>query len=338
MRHLEVELFSFKQYLKGFLASSHAIPFPGYWIPTVTGRSAMVLILNYLTSIKKIDSNSLVFMPQWLCQSMLQMTRKHALPTLNRDASFNVALIYHQYGFPQNMDEIRDYCDRKKALIIEDCANLYEGHYKGQRLGTIGFASIFSLSKFFPSIWGGGLSTTDESLMTFAKLHQSEIDSRFATWGMFLSKYFADKYRFESSAAIQDLLDAFYGIGEFAQRPPDFCLGIISEAIRSGALEKRRQNYLSLLDEFKDTSYFEGLERDGVCPYIAPLFASIEIQKSIVSSLQAQGIATGIYNFDRKRNHFDPEFVPCVWIPIHQGLDDRTTEIIHNTLRAAQKK
>ncbi len=150
----EVEICGLHRIISALLTRSESIPFPGHWVSTVTARSAMLLILSYLKKTGVIeDKNSFFLVPQWLCISMLQMMRKHCSPTLDAGCGkIRAALVYHQYGFPQNMDEIVDYCDRKGIVVIEDCANLFEGFYKGKRLGTLGLASIFSFSKVFPSI------------------------------------------------------------------------------------------------------------------------------------------------------------------------------------------
>jgi hypothetical protein len=155
----EVETFSLQTFRYTASAGGETlteIPFPTRWLSTATARWAMVHVLTYLRMRGVLENkNSQLLVPQWLCLSFLQLLRKYSSPTLDVSQPVKVAIPYHQYGFPQDMDEVLDYADRKGIVLVEDCANLFEGYYRGKRLGTFGLASIFSLSKVFPSIWEG---------------------------------------------------------------------------------------------------------------------------------------------------------------------------------------
>ena len=332
MEH-EVQVFNMRDFFHAFKPETAEIPFPGYWVGTVTGRAAMLPVLTHLRNKGTLASkNSQVLVPKWLCNSFMQMMRKHCSPTLDPEQPIRAALVYHQYGFPQNMDEIMDYCDRKKIVVIEDCANLFEGDYKGKRLGTIGYAGIFSLSKVFPSIWGGGLSTADEELYLHALKTQNDSHSSFVSGLLHMTRYLSDRRRERPSKNIQMWTEMAYGPAENALKMSAISKKIILRQLREGQLEKRKRNYRFLLKQFESKSYFSGLEREGVCPYVAPLFASEDRLKKISESLRANGFDSGVYSFDVNRNVFNPKFVRCAWVPIHQGLSleqmGRISEII----------
>ena len=329
----EVEIPGTLKLMQSVFYKSSPIKFPGYFLSTSTGRSALFLILNYLkkTGIIK-DKNTTILVPKWLCISLVHLARKHCSPIINSGHSPKMVLIYHQYGFPQDMDEIMDYCDRMNITIIEDCAHAFESYYKGKRLGTFGLASIFSFSKLFPSIWGGGLATQNEDLYEFVQKEQNNSHSGWFSLFFHLTKYKSDKNKANNSTNWNNLRRMSYGSVEYAQKINSLSLKIVSKNYNKGALNQRRINYLFLLDYFKNTDYFSSLEREGICPYIAPLITSEERLNRISEALLKKSINTGIYHFDINRNIFNPVFKKCLWVPIHQGLSTEKMSEICETI------
>lgn len=70
-------------------------------------------------------------------------------------ANIDILIVTHTFGFPDNMDEIKEITRNK--IIIEDCSHSFLSKYKTAYTGTIADASIFStgLAKF-PPIGAGG--------------------------------------------------------------------------------------------------------------------------------------------------------------------------------------
>jgi len=67
-------------------------------------------------------------------------------------------LAVHYFGFPDpNLQQLRDLCNRRNLLLIEDCAHVLWGEWRGILLGKIGDASVFSYRKFLPIPDGAGL-------------------------------------------------------------------------------------------------------------------------------------------------------------------------------------
>nr|NQU89516.1 DegT/DnrJ/EryC1/StrS aminotransferase family protein [Bacteroidota bacterium] len=275
-----------------------------------------------------IDKNELILIPRWLCISFIQLLRKHCSPVLNVSSSVKIAIVFHQYGFPQNMDEVMDYCDRKKITVIEDCAHVFEGYYGGKRLGTFGLASIFSFSKLFPSVWGGGLWTQNKELYEYSRKNQGLIHSKWISVLLHMANYKVIINRKNARAFWKNLNEMAYGCAEYAQKMNFLSAKIISRELAKNALEKRRENYEFLLNYFKNTEYFNGLEKKGVSPYVVPLIAKEAILHKMRDALIRKNVYTDIYNFDINRNLFNPLYKKCIWIPVHQGLNiEKMTEI-----------
>lgn len=333
----EVEIPNAINLLRSIFYKSSPIYFPGNFLNTATGRSATHLVLNYLKKTGIIeDKNSTVIVPKWMCISYLQLLRKHCSPILKIDKSAKAALIFHQYGFPQNMDEIMDFCDSKKITVIEDCAHLFEGCFHGRRLGTFGLAGIFSFSKLFPSVWGGGLATQNEELFEFAKQKQNNIHSWWISYMLHLTKFKADQYKEKNKTFWHNANVMSYGCAEYAQKINPMSLNTIIHEISIGSLKKRKQNYVFVLDYFKNTDFFSTLEKKEVTPYVVPLIASLDRLRKMEFVLKQNKINTGLYNFDVNRNLFNPQYKQCIWVPIHPGINtgqmEKICDIISRTL------
>ena len=80
------------------------------------------------------------------------------------DSRSKVIIIIHYFGFPQDLGEIRQLCDDKKLLLIEDCAHSFFGSFDGRPPGCVGDYAVGSLTKFFPVQDGGCLVSTKHSL------------------------------------------------------------------------------------------------------------------------------------------------------------------------------
>lgn len=71
-------------------------------------------------------------------------------PSLIEDAitqNTKAIIPVHLYGQSCDMDEIKSIAENYNLMIIEDCAQAHGATYKGQKVGTFGFASGFS---FYP--------------------------------------------------------------------------------------------------------------------------------------------------------------------------------------------
>ncbi len=123
---------------------------------------------------------------------------RHCELVLDPKRAVRAVMVYHQYGFPQDMDAIRDHCAPRHIAIIENCANVWEGYYKQELLGTLGLSGIFSLSKLFPSLSGVGLAIRDKSRC----LRPCFI---MAFWRVWASAWFTFAGAFRSSCCVASL-------------------------------------------------------------------------------------------------------------------------------------
>lgn len=101
---------------------------------------------------------------------IIQYICKHS-----RKIEQNTKVLYliHEWGFSiQNIKEIIETAREKKIQIVEDCAHSLTSSINGQRIGTFGDYSIYSLPKIFPCQYGGVLTgmTIDDKDQTEIKV------------------------------------------------------------------------------------------------------------------------------------------------------------------------
>jgi dTDP-4-amino-4,6-dideoxygalactose transaminase len=78
----------------------------------------------------------------------------------------------HIHGLPADLDEITAIAERHGLAVIEDACQAHGASYKGQRVGSIGRMSAFSLNytKSFPGGEGGLFVTNDDGLARRANM------------------------------------------------------------------------------------------------------------------------------------------------------------------------
>jgi dTDP-4-amino-4,6-dideoxygalactose transaminase len=84
-------------------------------------------------------------------------------------------LVVHYAGYACHMDEIMKLAQQYGLFVIEDCAHVPGGSYKGTMLGTIGNAGCFSFfsNKNMTTGEGGMVTTNDDELAKKIKLKRS---------------------------------------------------------------------------------------------------------------------------------------------------------------------
>jgi perosamine synthetase len=80
------------------------------------------------------------------------------------DRKTKAVLPVHLYGYPADIDGIRDFGDKRKLWVIEDACQAHGALYKNRRVGSLGHVACFS---FYPSknmtVCGdGGMLVTNE--------------------------------------------------------------------------------------------------------------------------------------------------------------------------------
>lgn len=132
--------------------------------------------LAHAFALSGAGADSAVLIPAYHCGSMVEpalwlnteVLLYHLEPNLspiqqhlekliaNATKPIRAMLLPHYFGFPQDVDHWRAFCDTHNMKLIEDCAHAFFGtSAEGRPLGTIGDYAVASVRKFFGSPDGG---------------------------------------------------------------------------------------------------------------------------------------------------------------------------------------
>ncbi|TAK65182.1 DegT/DnrJ/EryC1/StrS family aminotransferase [Methylobacter sp.] len=155
--------------------------------------------LAHAFALSEINAESAVLIPAYHCGSMVEPAlwldaevllyhlepnlspNQHHLEKLINNATkpIRAMLLPHYFGFPQNIDHWRAFCDTNNIKLIEDCAHSFFGTTtQGKILGTSGNYAVASVRKFFSSPDGGiliGENLSPTSLPTIKPNFKSQL-------------------------------------------------------------------------------------------------------------------------------------------------------------------
>ncbi len=102
--------------------------------------------------------------------------------------------VVHTYGHPAEMDAISAIARDRRLLVLEDAAEAHGGRYRGQPVGSLGYAACFSFyGNKIVSTGEGGMVTTDDG--EFARLARRLRDHAFSDDRHFWHRYLGFNYR-----------------------------------------------------------------------------------------------------------------------------------------------
>lgn len=304
----------------------------GLSIKVTSGRMAIALALKDMGIIEGDE----VLVPAYHCTSMIEpVAWSSATPVfyrINNDTSVNLdhvaqiisrscraLLVTHYFGFPQNLQQIRAFCDKQKLVLIEDCAHAFFGEYCGRPLGSFGDYAICSSMKFFPTYDGGCLISSRETIKDI-QLNSAGLAFEAKTivntleHSLEYRRLNAIRYLLKLPLAAKDVLwkifksnrsdlcdlaigpGASEGAYEFDPRWLNTSMSIWSQIIMAASslsriVDQRRKNYLIFLRELSGipggTPLFTQLP-EGVVPYVFPF--RVDEPERIFPILKQQGV------------------------------------------------
>src|SRR3989338_1677585 len=286
---------------------------------TFAGKSALALLLRYYRAKGSLrDRSDQVLVPQWLGGPVYNIMQYSCFPNASYNEKVRGLLLYHQWGFPQDVDAVRDFCEQKKLFLIEDCAHALESYYKGQRVGTFGEVAFFSLQKFFPSVVGGAVYSTQRDVHDFLEGEFKKDDEELA------KEIFANCFAVDTNSTKRNWinLERNYIVYDRILKCPSYALAVARAQMHAGALDKRRAHYELYKQAFGAEKYLSQFIQENVVPWVVPLFFDEDRCARVAAMLKRASIESGVYHFDVNRNMLEPDFKLCVPVPCHQGMSE----------------
>lgn len=159
--------------------------------------------LTWSTNVMPIIQLGLNAVPVDISLDTLNVSSAQLLKTLNK-YSLKALFLTNLLGFCDDIDKIKEICDQKKIILIEDNCESLGTVYKGKKLGNFGLASTFSfyVGHHISTIEGGAVCTDNAALETMLNLvrahgwdrnltekKQLKIRSKFKVNSNFYSRY-----------------------------------------------------------------------------------------------------------------------------------------------------
>lgn len=333
-----------------------------------SGRVAIALALQQM----KIGQGDKVLVPAYHTASMVEpIICVGATPLfykINPDTTANlddiksklcgstkVLMATNYFGFPQNLAEIRRFCDDNDLLFLEDCAHSFMGEYQGKPLGSYGDYAIASTMKFFPIYEGGCLVSSRHDICNLhlesagfgfeLKAAFNAIENGFAygrmsflkevlSVPMWLKKIIWTSIKNGGAARHVPLGPSSSDSGFkleprwLDKRSSFFSRGLIKAVSKTRIVEQRRQNYRTLDRSLSELPGFSSLFPDlpdGVSPYVYPLLCdNLEIVLPLLKKAGIPVIQFAEYLWEGFDTNVCPASVELrkksIQFPCHQDL------------------
>lgn len=151
------------------------------------GREALL----YGIKAMGIKSNEKIIIPSFMCEStikpLISQGYKIILVDINEELNYNMTelkkairihkpvaiMAVHFFGFPCNIIQIHNICQRFKIKLIEDCSHSNLTQFNGKPLGHVGDMAIYSFRKNLPVSDGGCLSMAHRPHMDNLSKHST---------------------------------------------------------------------------------------------------------------------------------------------------------------------
>lgn len=257
--------------------------------------------------------------------------------------------IIHYFGFPQPVDYLRNLCNEKNIILIEDCAHALFSKYCNTSLGMFGDLSVFSQRKTLPIFDGGALLINNPRLFRTISTRQTNyITSLKRTAGLIFNhlgsiynknpvflllaglkkKIFMLVHNNLTGGAtdtlVFDVSMADKGMSNISKR-------IMEITNTEDVIYRRRRNYRYILDNVSHLRQIEIVYKtlpDGVCPLVFPIRIIGSGRREIQDMLFRNGISSYVFGERLHRTlpgikYPDAERLSneVLGIPVHQNID-----------------
>jgi perosamine synthetase len=239
----------------------------------------------------------------------------------------------HYFGFPQNVDRWRRWCDERGLLLLEDAAQAWLATVEGVPVGSHGDVSIFCLYKTF-GLPDGGAVVVRGTVPTGTgrqRLGVGPIARRHAAWlaGRSGTAFaLADRLR----APTGEWSDEEFALGELDAGPSTAVRFLLRRLVDENVARVRRANYQLLLDKLGTQVLGPFAELPaGASPFSFPL--ETERKAEVVTELFDHGIAAADW-WSIPHSSLPAERYPrasalrerVIGLPVHQELTQRDVE------------
>lgn len=288
-------------------------------LPFTCGRSAIVAGLSAF-GLSRMDE---ILVSPYLGQCVLSAISRTAFPTMTPSNRTKAVLVYHQFGYPQDIARIESTAKRKGWIVLNDCANTIFTQVKGRFLAEWGDFTIVSLSKLYPCAMGGG----------FYSKHPDVYEKVFA-WHKKLSRVQTDR----AEDAIKKLIainsgafgtEAIFEINSLYGYLPDLVAfpRKAYSALPSSKLQiekdiTHRRKVWSIIKEMLPDRV-PAYKDEEIVPFAVPISGdALELERLSAYIKEKFFMDAPVLHFDFARNMLKPDYRKSLVIGCHEGWSE----------------
>lgn len=290
-------------------------------LPFACGRSAIVAGLRAF-GLNRMDE---IMVPPYLGQCVLSAISRTAFPTMTPSSRTKAILVYHQFGYPQDIAQIESTAKRKGWIVLNDCANTIFTQVKEQFLAEWGDFTIISLSKLYPCAMGGGFycRRTDiyEKVLTENKnlsdTHKKKADHALEQLIKINSGFFGAETIFE--------INSLYGyLPDLMAFPKKVYSALPSTKEEIEKDVAHRKDILSIVKEIFSDRIPSVNENEEIVPFAVPITGDASRLKIISNKIKEElSVDVPVLHFDFARNMLTPDYRQSLVIGCHLDWSEK---------------
>lgn len=300
-------------------------------MPLTCGRSGLLAGVQAL-GLSRQDE---ILVPPFVGQCVLSALSRSAFPTLTASSRTKAIMVFHQFGFPQNMSAIEHQARQNKWGILNNAAHALLTSIGQRSILDWGDITAVSFSKIYPCVLGGGLITrrTDLREKVQARLRyrnskdQSRANEAFEVLQKARAGLLKDDADFEVSkiyGCLPDLLSVPEGV--FQALP-----GNAAEV--SADLEHRKNIWTYFQQNLPEhIPHLEG--GIDLAPFAVPVRVPEVLLNKLPGILKTRfNIEVPILHFDYARNMLCPDYQKALVVGCHSQWDLNMVRGIGETIK-----
>jgi len=289
------------------------------FIPFACGRSAMVSGLKAL-GLQRTDE---ILVPPFLGQCVLSALSRAVFPAMSPSGRSRAILVYHQFGFPQDIRAIESYAHDKNLTILNDCANTLFSCTNGNSLLEWGDFTIISLSKLYSCGLGGGLYSRRKDIYeNILDDHRELSDGQRERADLALETLIKINSGVYGAETVYEINGLYGYLPDVAAFPEKSHYGLPSTEEELHDDITHRKNIWSIVSNLFPDRVPE-CENIEVIPFAIPIFGDPEKLEVISNKIRNElSLDVPVLHFDFARNMLNPDYRQSLVIGCHDGWDE----------------
>jgi hypothetical protein len=301
------------------------------FLPFTCGRSAIVKGLSAF-GLGRMDE---ILVPPYIGQCVLSALSRTSFPTMTPSIRTKAILVFHQFGFPQNLADIESEAQCNGWTILNDCANTLFTQVNGRFLIEWGDFSIISLSKLYLCGIGGGFYSNHSDIygkvfIEHERLFGTHIDKAEQALKKLIK---INKGLFGAETIFE--INGLYGYLPDLVAFPQKAYSALPSTRKD--IEKdinHRKNIWATIKGILPDYVPVCKDEENIVPFAVPVSGKVfDLEKLSIDIRKKFNLDAPVLHFDFKRNMLNPDYKKSLVIGCHEGWSEELVMKICETIK-----